>query len=224
MHTDGLTGQEEYLLISGLQRFAFCPRQWALAELENQWGENLQTVEGDLFHAKAHEAAASETRGDMLILRDLRVFSARLGVTGACDVVEFRRDAEGVSLQGREGTWQAFPVEYKKGRPKAHNADALQLCVQAMCLEEMLCCHIPEGALYYGEPRRRQQVSLDKPLREQVEKMLAEMHRYAKRGYTPKVKPHKGCQLCSLREVCLPVLCKKRSAAGWVRQRMEEEP
>lgn len=223
MHTDGLTGQEEYLLISGIQKFVFCPRQWALAYIEGQWGDNLQTVEGELFHTRAHAAGASETRGDLLILRDLRVFSNKMGITGACDVVEFHREEGGVSLQGREGKWRAFPVEYKKGKPKPHKADELQLCAQAMCLEEMLCCEIPQGALFYGETRRRQSVLLDEHLRKEVRTITQEMHRYAARGYTPKTKPHKGCTLCSLREICLPVLCKKRSATAWVQKRMEEE-
>lgn len=223
MHTDGLTGQEEYLLISGIQKFTFCPRQWALAYIEGQWGDNLQTVEGELFHARAHTSGASETRGDLLILRDLRVFSNELGITGACDVVEFHRDAKGVPLQGREGRWRAFPIEYKKGKPKAHDADELQLCAQAICLEEMLCCAIPEGALFYGETRRRQPVVFDENLRQRVGTMTQEMHRYAVRGYTPKTKPHKGCALCSLREVCLPALGKNRSAADWVQKRIAEE-
>lgn len=215
--------QEDYLLLSGIQHFAFCPRQWALIHVEGQWAENLRTVEGMLFHERTHKASASETRGDLLILRDLRVFSHGLGISGACDTVEFHRDPAGVTLQGRTGTWRPFPVEYKKGKPMAHNADELQLCAQALCLEEMLCCSIGEGALFYGEPKRRQPVTFSTELRQRVEAATKEMHRYMDRGYTPKVKPRKGCAQCSLKEICLPVLCKSRSAAQWVQAHIEEE-
>ena len=215
--------EEDYLQLSGIQHFAFCPRQWALIHLENLWQENLQTAQGQLLHQRCHDAGQDESRGDLLILRDLRISSPSLGLSGACDVVEFHRDPKGVSLQGRDGLWMPYPVEYKRGKPKPHQADELQLCAQAICLEEMLCCSIPEGTLFYGEPRRRQTVTLDESLRQTVKEMAEQMHQYAQRGYTPKVKPKKGCSACSLKDLCLPVLCKNRSAAQWTAQRLEEE-
>ena len=215
--------EEDYLQLSGIQHFAFCPRQWALIHLENLWQENLQTAQGQLLHQRCHDAGQDESRGDLLILRDLQISSPSLGLSGACDVVEFHRDPKGVSLQGRDGLWMPYPVEYKRGKPKPHQADELQLCAQAICLEEMLCCSIPEGALFYGEPRRRQTVTLDESLRQTVKEMAEQMHQYAQRGYTPKVKPKKGCSACSLKDLCLPVLCKNRSAAQWTAQRLEEE-
>ncbi len=215
--------EEDYLQLSGIQHFAFCPRQWALIHLENLWQENLQTAQGQLLHQRCHDAGQDESRGDLLILRDLRISSPSLGLSGACDVVEFHRDPKGVSLQGRDGLWMPYPVEYKRGKPKPHQADELQLCAQAICLEEMLCCSIPEGALFYGEPRRRQTITLDESLRQTVKEMAKQMHQYAQRGYTPKVKPKKGCSACSLKDLCLPVLCKNRSAAQWTAQRLEEE-
>ena len=147
--------EEDYLQLSGLQHFAFCRRQWALIHVEQQWQENLRTVEGDLFHRRAHDEQLRERRGDTLILRGLSVASPTLGISGKCDVVEFHADPSGISLCGEEGLWVPFPVEYKRGAPKAHQADELQLCAQAMCLEEMLCCTIQAGALFYGETRRR---------------------------------------------------------------------
>ena len=149
--------EEDYLLLSGIQHFAFCRRQWALIHIENQWAENERTVDGIIMHEKAHSGDA-ESRGDAVIMRAVRVFSATLGVSGECDVVEFHRNADGISLNGHDGLWQPYPVEYKRGKPKEHNADEMQLCAQAMCLEEMLCCTIPCGALFYGEPRRRTEV------------------------------------------------------------------
>jgi len=214
--------EEEFLPLSALQHFAFCRRQWALIHIEQQWKENLRTADGHLFHARAHDAAQRERRGDTLILRGLAVFSPVLGLSGQCDVVEFRQTPEGVPLRGEEGLWLPYPVEYKRGKPKGHQADELQLCAQAMCLEEMLCCAVPEGALFYGEPRRRTQIVFTPELREAVTAMSAEMHALYVRGHTPRVKPRKSCGACSLKELCLPALLGRRSASAYLRENMEE--
>ena len=214
--------EEDYLPLSGIQHFAFCRRQWALIHIENQWAENERTVDGTIMHEKAHSGDA-ESRGDVVIMRALRVFSATLGVSGECDVVEFHRNADGISLNGHEGLWQPYPVEYKRGKPKEHNADEMQLCAQAMCLEEMLCCTIPCGALFYGEPRRRTEVEFTPELRRAVEDSLNEMHDYYKRGYTPKAKPRKGCTACSLKEICLPKMAQRKSVAAYVEGALNEE-
>lgn len=215
--------EEDFLQLSGLQHFRFCRRQWALIHIEQQWAENYHTTDGAILHENAHNGAFSESRGEVCITRDMRVFSATLGVSGACDVLEFHRGAAGIPLKGKEGLWQPYPVEYKRGRPKEHTADALQLCAQAMCLEEMLCCEIPEGALYYGEIRRRKEVSFTPELRQEVRTLLGEMHTLYDRGYTPRVKPTKGCNACSLKERCLPKLMKQRSVAAYLRWGMEAE-
>ena len=213
---------DDCLMISGLQHFRFCRRQWALIHLEQQWAENLRTTAGVLLHERAHQEGLRESRGDLLTVRGLRVFSPNLGLSGACDVVEFRRGS-GVPLAGREGLWQAYPVEYKRGSPKADSCDALQLCAQAMCLEEMLCCPIPQGALFYGQPRRRLPVEFTEVLRQQVEDMVSEMHQDYRRGYTPKVKPSKACNACSLKELCIPRLMRTRTAAEYLRHALEEQ-
>ena len=215
--------EEGYLTLSGLQHFAFCRRQWALIHIEQQWAENLRTVEGDLLHRRAHDEQQTESRGDTLIVRGLRVVSHRLQVQGVCDVVEFHRDPAGVTLAGREGTWQPYPVEYKRGKPKPFEADELQLCAQAMCLEEMLLCAIPEGSLFYGEPRRRTRVALDGALRGRVEAMLAEMRALYERGYTPKAKPGRGCAACSLKDLCLPRLTRIQSPDAYLRAHLPGE-
>ena len=138
--------EDEYLLLSGLQHFRFCRRQWTLIHVENQWAENGRTADGAIMHQKAHDAGSKERRGDLLITRDMHVFSPMLSISGACDVVEFRRSDAGVPLHGQEGLYQPFPVEYKSGSPRGDTVNALQLCAQAMCMEEMLRCDIPEGA------------------------------------------------------------------------------
>ena len=216
--------EEDYLQLSGLQHFAFCRRQWALIHIENQWAENYRTVDGRLMHEHVHDAERRESRGDLLIVRGLAVHSDQLGISGQCDAVEFHRGSDGISLQGREGLWLPYPVEYKRGKPKEHDADELQLCAQAMCLEEMLCCSIPEGALYYGEPRRRTAVPFTAELRGQVQDSLSEMHQLFQRRYTPKVKPSKACNACSLKELCLPRLMNRRKAADYLSAALEELP
>lgn len=213
---------EDALQLSGLQHFAYCPRQWALIHLEQQWQENERTAGGRIFHSNAHEGLSHELRGDVLILRGLRVLSEKLEVSGNCDVVEFHRDPAGVRLPDYEGTWRPYPVEYKRGKPKENDADRLQLCAQAICLEEMLLCSIPEGSLYYGETRRREVVSLDGALREKVLHMLAEMRRYYHAGYTPKARQNKGCNACSLRDICLPRLAKWGDVSSYIQMRLED--
>jgi len=214
--------EEELLLLSGLQHFAFCRRQWALIHIEQIWKENLKTVEGAILHEKTHDEYFTEKRNDLIISRGMRVFSYLLGITGACDVVEFHASDEGIPIKGREGKWQVIPVEYKRGKPKEHNADRLQICAQAMCLEEMLVCDIKKGYLYYGELRRREEVNMTEELRDQVKGCLEEMHMLYHRGHTPKTKPGKFCKSCSLEDLCVPKLCKDISAAAYIKKYVEE--
>lgn len=210
--------------MSGLQHFAFCRRQWALIHIEHQWEENYRTVDGALMHERAHDRELTESRGDVIIQRGVSVCSCELGVSGQCDVLEYHRKNTGIPLAGREGLWQPYPVEYKRGKPREDTGDALQLCGQAMCLETMLCCDIPEGALYYGEIRRRERVAFSRELRDQVKALLEQMHELYRRGYTPRVKPTKACNACSLKELCLPRLMKSRSVSDYLKAAMEEKP
>jgi CRISPR-associated exonuclease Cas4 len=208
--------EEDFLQLSGIQHFSFCRRQWALIHIEQLWHENVRTIEGKIMHERAHDGDKSEKRGPLLIVRGMRVSSRVLGVSGICDVVEFHRSDDGVTLLGHEGKWLPFPVEYKRGKPKIVDADRLQLCCQAICLEEMLVCEIPEGDLFYGEPRRREHVIFTSVLRESVVSHLLEMHEYRKRGHTPKVRTGAYCKECSLNELCIPRLCKSRSAKQYM--------
>ena len=214
--------EEESLPMSGIQHFCFCRRQWALIHVEQQWAENLRTAEGRLEHSRCHEETSAEKRGDRLITRGMRVVSNRLKLSGACDVVEFLRDPEGIPLREREGRWKPLPVEYKHGHAKETDADRLQLCAQAMALEEMLVCEIPAGALFYEETRRREQVELTPELRQITQRMAEEMNEYFRRGYTPRVRPGKFCNACSLKELCLPSLYSRVDAAAYVREHIME--
>lgn len=213
--------EEDYLQLSGIQHFSFCRRQWALIHVEHLWEENVRTVEGALMHERVHEAK-SDRRGDLLNIRGMRVSSRTLGVSGICDLVEFHLSPDGVPLIGHEGYWLPYPVEYKRGKAKVVDADRLQLCCQAMCLEEMLAVDIREAALFYGEPRRREIVNLSPTLRSSVVTNLKEMHELYRRGYTPKVKTGSFCRSCSLQDLCVPKLCKNRSVSSYIAQRLKE--
>lgn len=184
--------------------------------------KNYLTTAGHLEHERAHDYAASESRGDMLIMRDLRVYSRALGITGACDVVEFHKSNDGVPLHGRDGLWLPYPIEYKHGKSKTIDADRLQLCAEAMCLEEMLACDIPEGALFYQQTKRRERVKFDEDLRNMVEADFLQMHDLFSRGWTPKVKQTRSCSACSLRDLCLPELRKMKSAKAYIEERLKE--
>ena len=213
---------EEYLLLSGIQHFCFCRRQWALIHLEQQWQENLRTVEGRLDHVRCHDDTVREKRGNLLTVRVMRVVSHTLRLSGVCDVVEFHTDPEGVPLQEYEGLWLPLPVEYKHGTAKQNDADRLQLCAQAIALEEMLVCTVPRGALYYVADRRREVVEFTPELRQTTRRTAAEMNDCFARGHTPKVRPGKHCNACSLKEVCLPVLCRRADADGYIRAHIRE--
>lgn len=213
--------EDDFLLISGIQHFSFCRRQWALIHMEQLWKENLRTVEGRIVHERCHDEGFTEKRKDLLTTRGMRVFSRTLGAVGQCDVVEFHRQADGVRLFGQEGAWQAIPVEYKRGKPKTEDCDRLQLAAQAMCLEEMLGGEVLRAYLFYDEIRRREEVEVTEALRQEVRNVFREMHDYARRGHTPKAKPKKQCQSCSMKELCLPRLPKLLSVDEYYRRALE---
>jgi CRISPR-associated exonuclease Cas4 len=199
--------EDDLLPLSGLQHLMFCERQWALIHLEQQWEENRLTAEGRLLHESAHSSGA-ESRGDVRIVRGLSLRSLRLGLAGQADVVEFH---------GK----QPFPVEYKRGKPKSDRSDEIQLCAQALCLEEMLAVSVPRGALFYGTTRRRIDVPFDEPLRNLVEELAGRMHELYRQRKTPEASYAPRCEQCSLIEVCLPR--RKRDANRYLRDNLRQE-
>jgi len=228
---------EDLLPLSGIQHFLFCRRQWALIHIEQQWKENALTAEGRIMHKRADDPFFTEMRNGVITARSVPIASYRLGLSGVCDVVEFtpspqlspkmgegvRTTGEGVKLPNRDGLYLPAPVEYKRGREKHDHSDEAQLCAQAMCLEEMLSAAIPMGYLYYGQTRHRVEIEFTSELRTLVKDMSDEMHNYFSRGYTPRVKPFKGCRSCSLADVCLPVLQEKVVAASkYIKQQVED--
>lgn len=201
--------------ISALQHYLYCPRQCALIHLEQLWTENVYTAEGRRLHEKAH-GNATESRGDCKTVTGLLLCSHALGLTGQADVVEFHR---------RDGRLQPYPVEYKRGRPKSNDADRIQLCAQALCLEEMLDVVIPEGALFYGKTRRRQVVSFDDALREKTRETAEAVHALLRQGATPPPPPleiaNALCPSCSLCDACMP-LAPRKSAAAYLQSVLED--
>ena len=215
--------QDDLLPLSGIQHFLFCRRQWALIHIEQQWKENALTAEGRIMHKRVDDPFFTETRNGVVTARSVPVASYRLGLSGVCDVVEFTASSDGVRLPNRDGLYLPAPIEYKRGKEKHDHSDETQLCAQAMCLEEMLSTNIPRGFLFYGETRHREEIEFTPELRTLVQDMSAEMHNYFSRGYTPKVKTHKGCRSCSLADICLPVLNEKVVAASrYIKQNVED--
>lgn len=215
--------EDDYLMLSGIQHYAFCRRQWALIHIEQQWQENEHTVEGELLHKRAHDAYFTEKRKDVIISRGLPVHSRTMGVSGVCDIVEFCRAEDGIPLFGHRGLYSVYPVEYKKGAPKDTEIDILQLTAQAMCLEEMLSAKIQEGAIFYGETRRRDKIVFNDTLRDTVRKDFEEMHGLFERRYTPKVKWSKSCGACSLKDICMPRLGKAPSVRDYISKTLSED-
>lgn len=225
--------ESDLLPISALQHLRFCERQWGLIHLEQQWEENRLTAEGRLLHDRVHEAGA-ESRPGIVITRSLPLHSHRLGLTGQADVVEFHRAAPGseppgIDLPGRPGPWRPFPVEYKRGKPKPDGCDEIQLCAQALCLEEMLHTPLPAGALFYGTTRRRTDVPFDPHLRALTEQLAARMHQLWDARVTPPAVYSKKCESCSLYNRCLPRtvsnhLSVRRYLASAVRSALTTNP
>jgi CRISPR-associated exonuclease Cas4 len=187
--------EDDLLMLSALQHLLFCPRQCALIHIEQLWTENRLTAEGRVLHERVH-TAASDSRRTVRIEYDMPIRSLRLGVSGRADVVEMHlRD---------DGEWLPFPVEYKRGRPKKDDSDRVQLCAQALCLEEMLDCRIPEGALYYGQKKRRTAVEFDDRLRRITEETAVRLHTLLSGTVTPPPEYSRRCESCSFIDTCLP--------------------
>ena len=195
--------EEDLFPISALQHLLFCRRQCALIHIEGLWVENYLTAQGRSLHEKTHNGE-TENRPGVRIVRGLRLCSRSLGLVGQADVVEFNESQNGIELEDAKGLWQPYPGEYKRGRAKPDNCDRVQLCAQAMCLEEMLQTQVPLGALFYGRPHRREQVEFTEKLRAETEHTATELHRLYEIRQTPKAKYSKKCKSCSLNAICMP--------------------
>ena len=221
----------DFVMISALQHYLFCRRQCALIHLENAWEENKFTAEGRVLHERV-DAGGAETRKTLHMARSVRLFSREIGITGIADMVEFHQvefefshdgSKQAIHLEGFSGLWKPFPVEYKRGKPKIHRADEVQLCAQAICLEEMLNVNIPSGALFYGEARHRNDVSFDDALRTLTKETARGVHDLFASGVIPKPTFGKWCASCSLIDICTPKqLSSCRSVRSWFDHQLDE--
>ena len=219
--------ETDLIPISALQHFAFCERQCALIHIEKLWAENIFTAEGRVLHEKAH-GSTTDFRDGVLTTRSIPLRSLEYGLSGIADVVEFHSCPDSIEgctpVPGHSGLWKPFPVEYKRGRAKTGPIDAIQLCAQAFCLEEMLTVKISDGALFYGKARRRSHIIFSEDLRSQTIECISKTHRLIKEGITPEAEYSNKCERCSLKDLCLPNLKKtRRSYSNYMIDFFKEE-
>ena len=216
---------DDLLMLSGIQHIAFCERQWALIHVEQQWAENVKTTEGNHLHERVDDPLESDKRGNVITYRAFPLISRQLGLTGRADVVELISTKEGgVSIDGYEGKWLLHPVEYKRGKQKPDDRDEVQVCTQAICLEEMFNIVIAKGSLFYGETRRRVNVDFTPELRGTVFELARRMHEFFDKGITPLPIYKSHCKSCSLFDICLPQrLADKIRASDYLRNELETD-
>ncbi|SDZ22623.1 CRISPR-associated protein Cas4 [Tindallia californiensis] len=215
--------EKDYLQLSGIQHFSFCPRQWALIHLENCWRENVLTFGGRKLHEKVDDPEFHEKRKDLYISRAVPIRSDTLKLYGVADVVEYHQSEEGIKLPDRAGYWRPLVVEYKFGQQKIFPWDRVQLCAQAVCLEEAYGMKIESGNIFYGRTRRREMVQLDEALRERTAITAEAMHRCYLERQTPPAEYRKACDSCSLYEDCQPKLFKRQKATHYIRKILKED-
>ena len=214
---------DELLPISTLQHLLFCERRAALICLEGLWQDNIFTVEGSVLHEQSHQGE-TECRGNLRVARGLWLRSLSLGLYGRADVIEFQLvdDAlpgRAIPLDGADGVWRPFPVEYKRGRLRSEESFEVQLCAQALCLEEMLGINISAGALYYGKTRKRLEIPFDEAIRERTRNAASRLHELVSAGITPTARPQAKCHSCSLIELCLPeAMSQRRDVKKYLKQ------
>ncbi len=214
------------LMLSGIQHFRFCPRQWALIHLEQQWSDNRLTMEGSLMHKHVDDPFYRQKCGEHISLRSVRIASRELGLYGITDVVELRPAKEGedsIAHPRYPGRWVPYPVEYKHGQPKRNEVDEVQLAAQVMCLEEQYGIHIVRGAFFYGETQHRTEVDIRDDLREIVRSTAIQMHKVFRDGRIPQIKKQKYCDNCSLKNICMPETAKCTRVSFYLNKNLYEE-
>lgn len=208
--------EDEMLMLSGIQHYMFCPRQWALIHIEQQWAENKLTTEGNILHQNVDNPFYRQKNGDVITLRSLHIASKELGLYGITDAVELipSDSSEDTITHNRyKGYWKPYPVEYKRGHHKPDERDEVQLAAQVICLEEMYGINIPYGALYYNEVKHREIINISEPLRRTTRQCAFQMHEIFKTGIMPNATKAPHCKNCSLKDICIPELnnCTKVS-------------
>ena len=214
--------ESDLLPISALQHLEYCERQCALIHIERLWDDNRFTAEGTILHERA-DSEERENRKNIRIARGLKIRSMRLGICGQADVVEFHRvtDTENaINLPDAQGKWKPYPIEYKRGKPKTNRCDEVQLCAQALSIEEMLGVAINEGALYYCTPKRRTVIEFNADLRSETEATIGRLHELIRSRQTPKAVYGDKCKQCSLKDICLPQISNYGTVANYIEQEL----
>lgn len=218
--------EDELLMLSGIQHFMFCPRQWALIHIEQQWGENRLTMEGQLLHMNVDNPEYRQKNGDIITLRSVAIASRKLGLYGVTDAVELlpaNGDEKGIRHKAYPGLWKPLPVEYKRGKPKRTPIDEVQLAAQVICMEEMYGIEIKCGALYYGEIRHREIVAIDDRLRQHTVDCAERMHQIFRSGIVPQAEKCRHCRNCSLLDICMPDIADRTRVSTYLKKHLYEE-
>lgn len=218
--------EDEMLLLSGIQHYLFCPRQWALIHVEQQWDENKHTIEGELLHKNVDNPFYRQKNGNTITLRSVPIVSKELGLYGLTDAVELIQstsDVDSVTLKEHHGNWQLLPIEYKKGSTKQDERDIVQVVAQSICLEEMYNTHINKAALFYWEEKHRQYIDVNDDLRTLTIKCAKEMHTIFKTGKTPPPILKKNCKSCSLYDICMPEIDHCSNVINYLKTNLYEK-
>lgn len=203
--------EDDMLMLSGIQHYRFCPRQWALIHIEQQWEDNRLTIEGQILHKHVDDPFYRQKCGDYITLRSVNVASRELGLYGVSDAIELLPSSSCENTMGHpryQGRWKPVVVEYKHGRPKKEEVDEVQLAALTMCLEEMYAIHIPYGVFFYGELRHRVEVDITDELRDIVRQCAKEMHEIYGKAVMPTAEYGRHCEKCSLQDICMPKISR----------------
>lgn len=218
--------EDDMLMLSGIQHYMFCPRQWALIHIEQEWDENRLTTEGHLLHINVDNPEYRQKNGNTITLRSVTIASHKLGLYGVTDAVELlpiKEGENGIQHKSYPGIWKVYPIEYKRGKPKNIPVDKVQLVAQVMCFEEMYDITINEGAIFYGETRHREIVSINDELRSLVSQCAEDMHQIFKSNIIPKPNEGKHCRNCSLIDICIPKTHKCIKVDNYLQKYLYEE-
>lgn len=219
-------GDDQMLMLSGIQHYMYCPRQWALIHIEQQWNDNRLTAEGHILHKNVDNPAYRQKNGDTITLRSVHIASHALGLYGISDAIELLPSVsatDAITHPRYPGYWKPHPIEYKRGHRKPDERDDVQLCAQVICLEEMYNIHIPEAALFYNETRHREVVEMNESLRQLTKELSEAMHQTFESGITPKAEDRRECRSCSLIDICAPELTKRTTVSYYLNKMLDEE-
>lgn len=218
--------EEEMLMLSGIQHFVFCPRQWALIHLEQAWADNRLTAEGSLLHSRVDNPELRQMNNNRLTIRSVHIASQELGLYGITDAIELipsQSSEDAIRHPKHSGWWQLYPIEYKRGHAKSSDCDIMQLVAQVMCLEEMHGINIPEAALFYWETRHREIIAINKELKNKARWIANEMHRVYQEKVIPKAVMRSNCSNCSLYDICMPRVNSCASVKKYLKDNLNEE-